>query len=382
MIEKILDRFQAEYNAYPSIYRSPGRVNILGEHTDYNHGFVLPAAIDMSMYVAISLRADNMISLIASAYDEKIDCSLDNLKPTSVQWPNYVLGIVDQLQKIGAKLGGFNMVINGEIPLGAGLSSSAAIGCSVIYALNDMFQLNLQKLEMVHLAQQSENVFAGVKCGIMDQFASIYGKVDSVIKLDCESLEYEYIPFNLEGIKIVLFNTNVKHSLAFSEYNTRRQECEAGVNLIRKIYKDIETLRDVDMEMLDKYVYPVDQLIYKRCRYVIEEYNRLLEACEDLVKGDIHALGKKMYETHHGLSKSYEVSCKELDYLVDFVKKEPSVLGARMMGGGFGGCTINLVREDAVEELTGRISAAYEQEMKLPLSTYIAQISNGASKVF
>jgi galactokinase len=382
MIEKILDRFQAEYNAYPSIYRSPGRVNILGEHTDYNHGFVLPAAIDMSMYVATSLRADNMISLIASAYDEKIDCSLDNLKPTSVQWPNYVLGIVDQLQKIGAKLGGFNMVINGEIPLGAGLSSSAAIGCSVIYALNDMFQLNLQKLEMVHLAQQSENVFAGVKCGIMDQFASIYGKVDSVIKLDCESLEYEYIPFNLEGIKIVLFNTNVKHSLAFSEYNTRRQECEAGVNLIRKIYKDIETLRDVDMEMLDKYVYPVDQLIYKRCRYVIEEYNRLLEACEDLVKGDIHALGKKMYETHHGLSKLYEVSCKELDYLVDFVKKEPSVLGARMMGGGFGGCTINLVREDAVEELTGRISAAYEQEMKLPLSTYIAQISNGASKVF
>jgi galactokinase len=382
MIDKILDRFQAEYNTYPSIYKSPGRVNILGEHTDYNHGFVLPAAIDKYMYAAVSLREDNIVSLLALAYNEKVECSMTDLKPLSSQWANYILGVIYQLQKVGFILRGFNMVIDGEIPLGAGLSSSAAIGCSVVYALNDLFQLNLQRLEMVHLAQRSENEFVGVNCGIMDQFASIYGKTDSVIKLDCESLEYEYIPFNLEGIKIVLFNTNVSHNLALTEYNVRRQECEAGVNLIKKIYSDVVTLRDVDMEMLDTYVYPVDQIIYKRCKYVLEEYNRLLDACEDLVNGDFRALGSKMYETHDGLSKSYEVSCKELDYLVDFVKKETFVLGARMMGGGFGGCTINLVKEEAIEELTSRISEAYEKDMKLPLTTYVAQISNGASKVF
>jgi galactokinase len=379
MIEKIKTSFTEKFHEDPSVFRSPGRVNILGEHTDYNEGFVLPAAIDKNIYIAISKRTDNIINLYAADFDENFTTDIDHVKPSSTQWANYILGVVDQLLKQKLILTGFNLVVDGDIPIGAGLSSSAAVECATIFALNEIFELGLDRLTMVPLAQKAEHVFAGVNCGIMDQFASMFGKRDNVIKLDCRSLDYEYVPIKLDGYKILLLNTNVKHNLAASEYNSRRQQCEKGVALIMEHHPSVKSLRDVNIEMLKQYVEPVDPLVYQRCKYVVQENERLLGACEDLKHGDIKALGEKMYQTHMGLRYYYDVSCKELDFLVEYVKNIPAVAGARMMGGGFGGCTINLVKEDAIEELVKNISTAYNEAIKLPLTAYIASIENGTS---
>ena len=377
MLEKVKKIFIEKYGHAPTIFRSPGRVNILGEHTDYNDGFVLPAAIDKNIYIAVSKRDDDAVNLFAVDFNESFSTNINDIKRSTTQWANYMLGVVDQLQKQGLTLTGFNAVLDGDVPIGAGLSSSAAVECATIYALNDIFGLGLGRLKMTGLAQKAEHVFAGVNCGIMDQFASMFGKKDHAIKLDCRSLEYEYVPLKLDGYKIVLLNTNVKHNLASSEYNTRRQQCEQAVSLIAVHHPGVKSLRDADLDMLRKYVEPVDPLTYQRCKYVLMENERLLGACEDLKRGDIHALGKKMYETHHGLSYFYQVSCRELDFLVEYVKKIPAVAGARMMGGGFGGCTINLVREDAIDALVKDISMAYSEVMKLPLTAYVASIENG-----
>ena len=380
MLEKINQIFTGKYGQNPLVFRSPGRVNILGEHTDYNEGFVLPAAIDKNIYIAIGKRTDNAINLYAVDFDENFIGDISNVKKSSIQWANYILGVVDQLQKKGFKLAGFNAVVDGDVPIGAGLSSSAAVECATIYALNEIFELGLDRLQMVPLAQKAEHVFAGVNCGIMDQFASMFGKKDHVIKLDCRSLEYEYVPFNLDGYKILLLNSNVKHNLAASEYNTRRQQCEKGISFIAQHHPAIKSLRDANIDLLKEFVEPVDPLVYQRCKYVVQENERLLGACEDLKRGDIKALGEKMYQTHNGLRYFYDVSCKELDFLVEYVKKNPAVAGARMMGGGFGGCTINLVKEDAIEKLVQEISVAYSEAMDLPLTPYIASIENGTSK--
>ena len=380
-ISKLEEKFQSLFNAEPLLVRSQGRVNIIGEHTDYNEGFVLPAAIDKAIYIAIGKRDDKVISLYAQDYQQSHEITLSSIQPTDKHWPNYILGIVDQLQKKGYGISGFNLVIDGDVPLGAGLSSSAAVECATVFALNDLFELDIEKIEMVKMAQLAEQTFAKVMVGIMDQFASMFGKKGHAIKLDCRSLEYEYVPLVLKGIKILLLNTNVKHSLASSEYNTRRAQCEQGVALVKEKYPEVNSLRDVTMEMLQTLVAPKDEIIFKRCKYVVEENIRLLEGCEDLKKGHIDALGKKMFLTHEGLSKEYEVSCKELDFLVDHVKNNPAVLGARMMGGGFGGCTINLVKEEAVDELVKKISEDYQQAMNLDLSAYIAGIEDGSSVI-
>src|SRR5688572_478521 len=330
-ISKLKEKFKSLFNSEPLLIRSPGRVNIIGEHTDYNEGFVLPAAIDKAIYIAIGKRDDDIIHLYAQDYQQSHEVTLTTVAPTDKHWPNYILGIVDQLQKRGYNLGGFNLVIDGDVPLGAGLSSSAAVECATAFALNELFKLGIEKIEMVKMAQLAEQTFAKVMVGIMDQFASMFGKKDHVIKLDCRSLEYEYVPLDLKGIKILLLNTNVKHSLASSEYNTRRQQCEQGVAWVKEKHPEVKSLRNVTMEMLHKHVAAKDEIIFKRCKYVIEENIRLLEGCEDLKEGNVEALGKKMFRTHEGLSKEYEVSCKELDYLVDHVKNNPAVLGARMM---------------------------------------------------
>lgn len=377
----LTEKFRSLYNEEPILVRSPGRVNIIGEHTDYNEGFVLPAAIDKAIYIAINKRSDDAIHLYAQDYKQPFESSLSTLAPTDKSWPNYILGVVDQLQKRGHTLGGFNLVIDGDVPLGAGLSSSAAVECATAFALNHLFHLGIEKMELVKAAQLAEHTFAGVLCGIMDQFASMFGKKNHVIKLDCRSLEYEYVPLDLKGYKIVLFNTNVKHSLASTEYNTRRQQCEQGVAWLKEKYPQVNSLRDVNMPMLDEMVKPKDELIYLRCKYVVEEKERLLTGCEDLQKGNIKALGEKMFRTHEGLSREYEVSCKELDFLVNAVRGNNAVLGARMMGGGFGGCTINLIQEDAIDTLVEKLSKEYQQAMNLELSTYIAGIEDGSSFV-
>ena len=379
---KILQEFISRFGGDPLIVKSPGRINIIGEHTDYNNGFVLPAAIDKAAYIAMSLRDDNEIHLVALDLNESFSTRVEDLKPTTdLSWTNYILGSAAQFQKNGLALRGFNAVLLSDVPIGAGLSSSAAIECATVFALNELLGTNLTRLTMVGMAQKAEHEYAGVMCGIMDQFASMMGKKDHVIRLDCQSLEYQYVPLKLEGYKIVLFNTNVKHSLASSEYNTRRNECNQAVAWVRQTETAVESLRDVTELMLDQYVKPKSELIDRRSRFVVQEIERLLNGCEDLIKGDVQALGKKMCKTHEGLSKMYEVSCKELDWLADFVKDNSNVMGARMMGGGFGGCTINLVKEDAIEELVKSIQPAYEQAMHLTLTSYIASIENGTELV-
>jgi galactokinase len=378
---RIIEKFKETFNTDPVVIRSPGRVNLIGEHTDYNNGFVMPAAINKAIYMAVSRRDDNLIHIISLDLELSYLGDTDKVVPSSLHWPDYILGVIQQIQAKGHLIGGFNCVFGGDIPLGAGMSSSAALECATAFSLNELFGLKMDPLTMVKVAQKAENEFVGVQCGIMDQFASMFGRKNHVIQLDCQSLEYKYAPFNTDGIRIVLLDTNVKHSLASSEYNTRRQQCEAGVALIRERHPEVRSLRDVTPEMLDKYVAPVDELVYRRCQYVVEENLRLLAASEDLNNGDIEAFGQKMYGSHAGLSRKYEVSCPEADFLVEQVKGRPGVIGARMMGGGFGGCTINLVREDVIDELISDLTPVYAKAMNKELKVYIGQIENGTSLV-
>jgi galactokinase len=375
----MLTSFSSQFGGEPLLVRSPGRVNIIGEHTDYNEGFVLPAAIDKAAYVAVSRRQDNEIHLYAQEFNQPMHYNLSSVKPVKEGWPNYILGVVAGLQKRSNNIGGFNLVLDGNVPIGAGLSSSAAVECATAFALDALFGMNIPRKDLAFIAQKAEHEFAGVKCGIMDQFASMFGKKDHVIRLDCRSIEYDYVPLKMEGIKVLLLNTNVKHKLSDTEYNTRRQQCEQGVAWVREKHPGVKSLRDVTLPMLDELVKSRDNLIYRRCRYVVEENQRLLEGCEDLKRGDIQALGQKMYRTHTGLSREYEVSCPELDFLVEAVRTEPAVLGARMMGGGFGGCTINLVREEALKDLVPKIAQLYKEKMGLELTPYIARIEDGTS---
>jgi galactokinase len=378
---RLVSLFQEAFNSTetPLIVRSPGRVNIIGEHTDYNEGFVLPAAIDKAAYIAMSLRNDDEIHLIAQDLNERFTIGLSELKPIGdVSWPNYILGAVAQFLDItGTELKGFNALLTSDVPIGAGLSSSAAVECATVFALDTLLSTNINRLSMVKMAQKAEHEYAGVHCGIMDQFASMMGKKDHVIKLDCRSLAYTYVPFQLNGIKLLLLNTNVKHSLASSEYNTRRQECNEAVALIQQHIPSVQSLRDVTTAMLDQYVKKDDALIYQRSLFIVQEIQRLQDACLDLQNGNLSELGKKMYATHHGLSSMYDVSCKELDWLIQFVKGRNEVIGARMMGGGFGGCTINLVKENAIDRLLAEVAPAYEAAMELPLSYYIVSIEDG-----
>jgi len=374
----IPEKLQQHIHEKTVVVRSPGRINLIGEHTDYNSGFVLPAAIDKAAWIALTPRPDNIIHLFSVDLQEEYETTTGSLVPSYKHaWYDYILGVTDQFIKAGIPVGGFNAALTADIPIGAGLSSSAAIECAVAFALNEWLQAGLTKLELVKTAQKAENEYVGLQCGIMDMFASMFGKEHHVIKLDCRSLRYQYEPLNLDGFKVVLFDTNVKHTLASSQYNVRRQQCEAGVALVQQHLPATNSLRDVTMGMLDKYVQPGNETIYQRCRFVVEEIDRLQKACIDLENNDIESFGAKMFETHEGLSHLYEVSCTELDFLVNYVKHNPAVQGARMMGGGFGGCTINLVKEEAVDELAKELTKAYAAAMRKELKIYIAQIGSG-----
>jgi len=376
-IEQVQKKFKKLFNETPIIVRSPGRVNLIGEHTDYNMGFVLPAAIDKSIYFVISPRTDDTCKVFAIDMNDNCEFLISDLRFSKKGWPNYLMGVVDQLNKAGYKIKGFNCVFGGDIPIGAGLSSSAALEAGLAFSLNHIYNLKIDKLSIVKLLQKAENEFVGVKCGIMDQYINIFGAAKKVLKIDCRSLEYEYYPFVNDDLRIVLCNTMVSHSLASSEYNTRRVQCENGVKILQQVNPQIKNLRDVPPEMLLKYKSKFDDVIFRRCKYVVEEIERVAKACEDLKGNNFISFGKRMNETHNGLSKDYEVSCNELDFFVEEASHHSYVLGARMMGGGFGGCTINLVQKDFVEEFSHSIEEAYQKKFDRKPEIYICRIEEG-----
>ena len=375
---KLSALFAQQFNEAPLfVVASPGRINLIGEHVDYNHGFVLPAAIDKYMYVAVSKRSDHQIVLHAADIQQNYQTSLDNASQrSSLDWPNYVLGVAHELKKDGHAVSGFNILITGNIPVGAGVSSSAALECATVFALMHLFEFNISKQTMVQIAQRAENNFVGVNCGVMDQFASMFGKADHVIKLDCADLSYTYFPFKLDGISIVLFDTFVKHNLASSEYNTRRQECETGIAALRQQFS-ITSFREATLTMLDAVANNISNDVYNRCKYVIDEITRMEAACNHLLAGEIDAFGARMYETHTGLSKLYNVSCPELDLIVENCINESAIIGARMMGGGFGGCVIALVQATELETVYNRIGAIYENTFGRSMGKYVMQIGDG-----
>ena len=377
---KIREKFKSLYGIEGVLYTSPGRINLIGEHTDYNAGFVLPGAIDKAMYCEIKPNGTNMVRAYALDLSEATEFGLGENDLPSKSWAKYIFGVCREMIKRGAKVEGFDTVFSGDVPLGAGMSSSAALESCFGFAINDTYNLGFDRFEIAKMGQATEHNYVGVKCGIMDQFASCFGKEGSLIRLDCRSLEYEYVPFNPEGYRLVLINTCVAHELASSAYNKRRESCEAVAAAIRKHHPEVEYLRDANLDMLKEVANEVKAEDYIRAEFVIEEIQRLLDACAALKKGDYETVGKKMFETHIGLSRKYEVSCPELDYLND-IARECGVTGSRVMGGGFGGCTINLVKNELHDAFIERAIHSYEQTFKIKPKVYDVVIKDGARKL-
>jgi len=373
----IAEKFFKHFGSKPLLVVSPGRVNLIGEHTDYNEGFVLPGATDKVIVFAAAPRSDALCHFVSRDFDQEFRCELDALHRSPLRWPDYLQGVVDQFLRAGHRIGGFNCVFGGNIPVGAGMSSSAAIEGGLAFALNTMFGLGLDSLTLVKLAQKAENEFVGVRCGIMDQFINIHGKEQKVLKLDCRSLAYEHFPFEREDLRIVVSDTLVRRELAGSEYNVRRRQCEEGVDLLRKYQPAIRSLRDVTQGLLREHQAEFDPVIFRRCDYVIRENIRVEEACVDLLRGDFKSFGQRMYESHAGLRDDYEVSSVELNALVDAAAVVPGVLGARMMGAGFGGCTISLIEAAALPDFEGQVGRAYEAATGKAPKIHVIKIEAG-----
>ncbi len=380
MIEIIQNTFIKTFEKEPLMVQSPGRINLIGEHTDYNGGFVLPAAIDKKMIVGIAANGSQKCRLYSTDFKEEFSFELNSFSSKKGHWATYTMGVVSQFQQAGYPVSGFDMVFGGDIPVGAGLSSSAALECAVGFGISELFEIGIPKLSLIHYAQKAEHTFAGLKCGIMDQFASVMGKEDFAIRLDCRSLEYEYFPVELGEYSFVLVDSKVKHTLADSAYNKRQEECLEGVQAAQSIFPQVTLLRDLDLMQLDEIRAKISQEVYQRCQYVMEENQRVLDACTLLNDEDLKGFGQKMYESHEGLSKKYQVSCEELDFLVDFTLGKTEILGSRMMGGGFGGCTLNLIQSIFISTFKSQISKAYQTEFgKIP-DFYEVNLGNGTGK--
>jgi len=375
---KIYEQFRSKFDREPLLINSPGRVNLMGDHTDYNDGFVLPAAIDKVIVLGIGGNKLGKIRAFSADMNESVVMDLNDLHKSDKHWANYIKGVAVELKKKGFKLKGFDVVFGGNIPIGAGLSSSAALEGALTVGLGKLFKLKLSRKEMARIGQLTEHNHVGVNCGIMDQFINLHGEPDKALKLDCRSLEYDLHPFHQEDTKIVLCNSRVSHNLADSEYNVRRSQCEKGVQHLKKYDPQIKNLRDVSMELLQEHKGEMDPVVFRRCKFVLEENERVHMGCEDLSKNDLSAFGRRMFESHEGLSKDYEVSCEELDILVELAKEQEGLIGCRMMGGGFGGCTINLVKESQVASFTDAVSKAYEQRTGIEAEIYVTRINGGA----
>jgi galactokinase len=376
----VLKCFTENFPGQPKMYYSPGRINLIGEHVDYNDGFVMPAAINKGVYYAISENQTTDIKFYAVDFDEHFSANINNIKIDD-GWRNYVLSVVNEFLLLEINIQGFNCVFGGDIPRGSGMSSSAAVEGGIAFALNEMFNVGLNRVELALLCQRAEHNFPNVKCGIMDQFANMNGKKDHVILLDCKTMEYEYFPLLLAGYKIVLINTRVHHSLASGEYNIRRQRCEEGLGIL-KTHLPIQSFRDIktisELEVGKKEMTPA---VYNCCRFVVEEIGRTQKAAALLQQNDVVGFGKLMFDTHEGLNKLYEVSCDELDFLVAQARKFPAVIGARLMGGGFGGCTINIVASEGIANFIEDASMEYQQKFDIVPEAYVVETSDGTNAI-
>ncbi|QCW99591.1 galactokinase [Aggregatimonas sangjinii] len=370
---QFLENFKPEL-----LVESPGRINLIGEHTDYNMGFVLPTAI--AKKIIFKFRKNDTATscnVYTLGYDQGFQIDLKNISKSEVEWQNYILGVLNEILKRTDKLRGFDCTIESNLPTGSGLSSSAALECGLAFGLNELFDLGLSKIEMVQLSQTAEHTYVGTQCGIMDQYASVMSEEGHVILLDCRSLESEMIPIDLHPYKIILLNTKVSHNLATSEYNVRKAECEEGISIIQKKYPEVRSLRDVDVDMLSISKAEMREIIFKRCSFIIAENERVLQMAKALQSNKLQQVGELLYEAHEGISKDYEVSCKESDFLVDFSKNNPQVLGARQTGGGFGGCTLNIVAEEAVADFVKEGAAAYKKAFDIDLEWFEVLPSQG-----
>lgn len=378
--EQIRSKFAELYGEAGVLYTSPGRINLIGEHTDYNGAFVFPGAVDKAMVAEIRLNGTDKIRAFALDLGEGAEFGLNEEDAPCQSWARYVFGVAREIQKRGYKIGGFDTVFAGDVPLGAGMSSSAALESTFAFALNELFNLGIDKFELAKIGQSTEHNYIGVKCGIMDQFASVFGKADHLIRLDCKSMEYAYFPFNPVGYRLLLVDSVVKHELASSAYNKRRESCERAVEAIAKRHPEVKFLRDAPMAWLDEVKAEISEEDYKRAEYVIGEVQRVLDVCEALEKGDYETVGQRMYDTHYGMSKLYEVSCEELDFLNDLAK-EMGVTGSRVMGGGFGGCTINLLKDELYDTFKAEAKARYTAKYGREPLFYDVVISDGSRRL-
>jgi galactokinase len=380
LIEKTKQAFQKHFGNEPEkVILSPGRINIIGEHIDYNDGFVLPAAIDKIICFAFEKSKTKESRIIALDIDEEF--TADFSKEQSLDdkvWTNYIRGVVNQLHLNGFDFEGMNCVFSSNIPSGSGLSSSAALECGFIKGVKELYEIDIQLVDIALMGQKAEH-WVGINCGVMDQFASVLGLENKVIKIDCKTLEYEYHKADFGDYSLVLLDSNVKHSLVSSAYNKRREDCEMGIATVKKKFPEVKSFRDCTENHLLAVKDELGEEVFVRCHYVIKEIARVTKACIALDNGNIEELGKLLFETHEGLSKEYEVSCEELDFLVDFAKKETAIIGSRMMGGGFGGCTINLIKKGYEEGIKKNIKQLYYDKFQIELKNYDVKISNGTT---
>ena len=379
-IKAIKDKFNALFGKELRVYTSPGRVNLIGEHTDYNGGFVFPGAIDKGIYAAINPNGTDKIRAYSIDYQAMSEFGMREEDAPKEPWARYIFGVVREMQKRGFQPKGFDTVFAGDVPLGAGMSSSAALESTFAFALNDIYNLGIDKFELARIGQSTEHNYCGVKCGIMDQFASIFGKKGHLMRLNCATMEFEYFPFDPKGYKVVLLDTVVKHELASSAYNKRRESCENACAHIAAKHPEVKYLSDATMQMLDEVKNEISNEDYMRAKYVIGEKQRVLDVCDALEKGDYATVGDRMYGTHYGMSKEYEVSCDELDFLND-IAKECGVTGSRVMGGGFGGCTINLVKEDLYDKFIATAKEKFNKKFGHEPKVYDVVISDGARRL-
>ncbi len=371
----MIHKFKSVFSSEPQLFTAPGRINLIGEHTDYNEGFVMPAAIDKHFEFAVAKNGTDTFNILAVDLNEKISFSINELH-SGTDWQNYLMGVIDGFVRRGKNISGVDVVFGSNIPAGAGLSSSAALCSGFGFALNTLFACGLQKIDLALIAQESEHRFVGTKCGIMDMYASLFSQQGSVMLLDCRTNRHEYLPVHFEDFEIILIDTKVKHSLASSGYNVRRKSCEEGVRVIQKKYPAVHSLRDVNFSMLEAVQAELSKETYKRCFYVVGEIDRTRKAAQLLKAGDNEAFGKLMYDTHWGLSQDYEVSCEESDWLVKFADQN-KVTGARQMGGGFGGCTINLIHKDKKTSFLEKVREEFFAVFKKETDFYSVKLSDG-----